>query len=83
MEALRGVTVLVLDALRHRPHPTHLTIAQAVAIAHQLKPKLTLLTHMCHEIEHVATERELPADVRLAYDGLHIEVKNGQVADLV
>jgi phosphoribosyl 1,2-cyclic phosphate phosphodiesterase len=83
MDALRGVNVLILDALRHRPHPTHLTIAQAVEVAHQLKPKLTLLTHMCHEVEHAATERDLPADVRLAYDGLQIEVEHGEVAGLV
>lgn len=79
LDALRGVTVLVLDALRHRPHPTHLTIAQAVEVAGQIKPKLTLLTHMSHEVEHAATERDLPATVRLAYDGLRLDLDHDDI----
>lgn len=75
--ALRGVTVLVLDGLRERAHPTHLTISQAVELAHRIQPKLTLLTHMCHEAGHQSTEDALPADVRLAYDGMRIEIGNG------
>ena len=78
IEAIRGVTVLVVDALRHRPHPTHLTVADAVNVGKQVGAKLTLLTHMCHELDHATTEAELPEGVRLAYDGLQIEVTNGQ-----
>ncbi len=77
LQAITGVTVLVIDALRHRPHPTHLTITQAQEVAARVKPQLTLLTHLCHEVEHVATEKELPAGVRIAYDGMQIETENG------
>jgi phosphoribosyl 1,2-cyclic phosphate phosphodiesterase len=74
VQSLKGITVLVLDALRHRPHPTHLTIETATAIAGQVGARLTLLTHLCHEVDHAPAERELPATVRIAYDGLQIEV---------
>jgi len=78
VKAVRGVTVLVLDALRHRSHPTHLTVAEAVLVAGQVGAQLTLLTHMCHEVDHGPTEAELPPQVRLAYDGLQIEIENGR-----
>ncbi len=78
IDSIQGIPVLVLDALRHRPHPTHLTVAGAVKIAAQIQPGLTLLTHLCHEVDHAAVETELPADVRLAYDQMQIEVTNGE-----
>ncbi len=74
--ALRGVTVLVIDALRNRPHPTHLTVAEALAIADLVQPKLTLLTHICHDLDHATTEASLPATARMAYDGLQLEVND-------
>ncbi len=77
VKAISGVNVLVIDALRHRPHPTHLTIAQAVEVVARVKPGLALLTHLCHEVEHAAVEAALPAGVRVAYDGLRIEIANG------
>jgi len=80
--AIRGVTVLVLDALRHRPHPSHLTFDQARALAEQVNAKLTLFTHMCHEAEHEAVERELPAQVRLAYDEMKIEVTGNEIRQI-
>lgn len=76
--AIRGVTLLVLDALRHRPHPSHLTIEEARAVAEQVGAPLTLFTHLCHEAEHEAVERDLPPHVRVAYDGMKIEVINGE-----
>jgi phosphoribosyl 1,2-cyclic phosphate phosphodiesterase len=82
IEAIRGVTVLVLDALRHRPHPTHLTIDQALEVAGQVGAKLTLFTHLCHEVEHEAVEKELPPQVRVAYDEMQIEVADGEVRPL-
>jgi phosphoribosyl 1,2-cyclic phosphate phosphodiesterase len=80
VKTIQGVTVLTVDALRHQPHPTHLTVAQALEVAQQVRAKRTLLTHMCHDVDHATTETTLPADVRLAYDGLVIEVNNGEVA---
>ena len=78
IESIRGVPVLVLDALRHRPHPAHLTIEAALEIATRVGPGLTWLTHLCHEVDHETTEAGLPQNVRLAYDQLQIEVNNGE-----
>jgi phosphoribosyl 1,2-cyclic phosphate phosphodiesterase len=82
IDAIKGVTVLVLDALRRRPHPTHLTIDQAREVAGQVGAKLTLFTHLCHEVEHEEVEKELPLQVRVAYDGMQIDVANGEVRHL-
>jgi phosphoribosyl 1,2-cyclic phosphate phosphodiesterase len=71
---LRGLDVLFLDALRHRPHPTHTTLAGAVELVEELQPKRAFFTHMCHDLGHQQTEASLPPHVRLAYDGLEIEV---------
>ena len=67
---LARLDVLVLDCLRRRPHPTHLSLDEAVAFARQLAPKRTLFTHMCHDLEHEATNAALPQGMELAYDGL-------------
>ncbi|MDE3154463.1 MAG: MBL fold metallo-hydrolase [Acidobacteriota bacterium] len=71
---LEGVSHLVLDALRDRPHPTHFTVAQALEVVARLAPARTWFTHICHELPHQATNDRLPAGVELAYDGLAIEV---------
>lgn len=75
MEALGGLDVLFLDALRQRPHPTHTTVARALEYVAELKPRRAFLTHICHELGHEETERRLPPNVRLAYDGLEIQVE--------
>lgn len=67
---LEGLDVLVLDALRRKPHPGHFNIDQALEVVDRVKPKRTYFTHMSHELEHEETDRSLPPDVRLAYDGL-------------
>lgn len=69
-----GVDVLVLDALRVRPHPTHFTLAQAVEAAARIGAAQTYFTHMCHDLPHAATCAELPDGVSLAYDGLVLEL---------
>jgi phosphoribosyl 1,2-cyclic phosphate phosphodiesterase len=74
MELLRGLDVLFLDALRHRPHPTHSTVKQSLETAAALQPKRTFFTHICHDLSHAKTELTLPPNVFLAYDGLEIEV---------
>ena len=73
LELLRGLEVLVLGALRHRPHPTHFTVQQALEVVEELRPRKTYLTHIAHDLEHEATSAALPAGVCLAYDGLTIE----------
>ena len=67
---LEGLRVLVLDALRERPHPGHYSLQEALAVIAQLKPLRAYLTHMSHDLEHDATNRRLPPNVELAYDGL-------------
>lgn len=74
IEAAHGVDVLVLDALRHDAHSTHLTVAQALAVVGQIQPAKTYFIHMCHDLGHEATEASLPESVRLSYDGLRITV---------
>jgi phosphoribosyl 1,2-cyclic phosphate phosphodiesterase len=74
---LAGLDVLVLDALRDRPHPTHLTVADAVGLAASLAPRATFFTHMCHDLPHAATCARLPAGVQLAYDGLSLDFEAG------
>ncbi len=73
MEQIRGVRLLVLDALREDPHPTHLSLGQAREVVQQAKPKQAYFIHMCHEVDHEPTNRALPAGVQLAYDGLRVE----------
>jgi phosphoribosyl 1,2-cyclic phosphate phosphodiesterase len=75
LSQLRGLDVLFLDALRHKPHPTHTTVARALEYVDQLKPRRAYFTHVCHDLPHEATERALPPHVRLAYDGLVIAVE--------
>jgi phosphoribosyl 1,2-cyclic phosphate phosphodiesterase len=74
---LRDLDVLFLDALRHRPHPTHSTVERSLAWVKELNPRRAYFTHICHDLSHESTEAALPANVRLAYDGLEIEVGRG------
>lgn len=67
---LRGLKTLVLDALRHRHHPTHLTLEHAIAIAQQVGAAKTYFIHMAHDLPHQSTQDMLPDGMFLAYDGL-------------
>lgn len=68
--ALRGLRTLVLDALRHRKHPTHLTVGQATSLALEIGAERTWFVHMAHEVRHAVDDPELPESIALAYDGL-------------
>ena len=74
-ELLQGLDVLILDGLRHRPHPTHFSLEEAVETARQLRPRRTLFTHICHDLEHEATNAILPPGMELAYDGLVVPLR--------
>jgi phosphoribosyl 1,2-cyclic phosphate phosphodiesterase len=74
LELLQDLDVLVLDALRRRSHPTHSTLENSVHLAGMLKAKQTYFTHMCHDLDHQATEEDLPPTMRLAYDGLRVSL---------
>ncbi len=69
---LEGLDVLVLDALRHKPHPTHFSLTEAVEAAQRIGARRTYFTHVSHDLEHAATNAALPAGMELAYDGLLI-----------
>jgi phosphoribosyl 1,2-cyclic phosphate phosphodiesterase len=73
-EQLKGLEVLVLNALWWRPHPTHLSISEAIDTAKDLGARRTYLTHLTHETGHSALESGLPSGVFAAYDGLTVEV---------
>jgi phosphoribosyl 1,2-cyclic phosphate phosphodiesterase len=83
LEKLYGLELLVLGALRHTPHPTHFTIAQALELAAEVKPRRLYLTHLCHDVLHAETDKAFrepgnpyftPLDAHLACDGLGLEV---------
>ena len=71
---LDGVRTLVVDALRDRPHPTHFTVDEALAVVARLAPDRAYFTHVCHELPHAATNARLPRGVELAYDGLVLDI---------
>lgn len=73
-ERLQGLDVLILDTLRRDPHPTHLHVDAALKLIHQLRPKMTYLTHMSHELDYDELIQELPDHIRPAYDGLRIPI---------
>ena len=71
IETIAGVDALIIDALREKPHPTHLSVAQAIAIGQRVGPARTYFTHIAHELPHAA-ESQLPPSTYIAYDGLQL-----------
>jgi len=69
---LQGLDVLILDALRKDPHPSHSHLAKSIEYVERLQPRRAFFTHMGHDLDHAATEAELPPHIRLAYDGLQL-----------
>lgn len=67
---LEGVELLVLSALRYRPHPTHFSLAESVAVAQRIGARRTLFTHIAHDVDHGRLEIELPAGIEIGHDGL-------------
>ena len=74
VELLKGVDTLVINALRERPHPTHLSFAEAVELIAEIAPRRAYLVHLSHETNHVDASALLPTGVEIAYDGLTITV---------
>jgi phosphoribosyl 1,2-cyclic phosphate phosphodiesterase len=70
MKRLEGVEILILDALRFRPHPAHFCVDEALEVIERLQPAKAYLTHISHDIEHEKIKKQLPPNVEPAYDGL-------------
>jgi len=73
LDLLRGADVLVLNALRERPHPTHLSLAEAVAVVEAIRPRMAYLVHLSHELSHADASALLPTGIEIAYDGLTVD----------
>jgi len=73
MRRLCGLDILFLDALRHRPHPTHSTVSNSLRLVEELKPQRAFFTHISHDLPHEETNKTFPDHVRLAHDGLKLE----------
>lgn len=71
---IRNVDCVVLNALRHTPHFAHFSVNQAVEQIGKIQPRQAFLTHISHQLDHEEVERSLPPQVRLAYDGLTLEL---------
>ena len=75
---LERLDVLVLDALREKPHPTHFSLSDAIATAARIGAARTFFTHMAHDLPHEATNARLPDGMRLAHDGLVLSMPNAE-----
>ncbi len=72
VELLKGVDLMILDCLRKREHPTHLTLGRNLGYMERIAPARGLLVHMCHDISHADYLKELPPHIAPAYDGLEV-----------
>ena len=71
---LQNLDVMVLDALRDRPHATHFTIADSLAALERIAAKRSYLIHMCHDITHEALQSRLPKNTFASHDGLRVSI---------
>lgn len=74
IQKLKGVDIMILDCLRYRTHPAHLSLEQSLAYLEQINPGQAYLTHLCHDIDHATLEATLPSHIRVSYDGLTIDI---------
>lgn len=74
LDAARGADVVVLDGLRPQPHPSHMSIEEAVAVAQEIRGKQTWLTHLTHLTDHAELAASLPSGIAPAYDGLRLKL---------
>ncbi len=70
LQALHGCGTLIVDALRYQDHPTHLSVAEAIALAQLVQARQTYFTHLSHDLGHADLEASLPPHIRVAYDSL-------------
>lgn len=75
LDLMRDADVLILNALRQRPHPTHLSIGEALDVIADVRPRQAFIVHVSHEVSHAAVDDALPSGVHLAYDGLTVRTE--------
>lgn len=75
IDLLAGIEILVLDALRKIPHPSHANVERAIHYIERIQPRIAYFTHISHELGHSAMDAELPPNIRMAYDGLRIPIE--------
>jgi phosphoribosyl 1,2-cyclic phosphate phosphodiesterase len=73
LKLLRGVDTLIIGTPCRRAHPTHMSLAEGLELIADLQPKRAFITHLSHDFAHVETQKELPEDVYVAYDGLQLK----------
>ncbi len=74
IEKIRNLDILIINALKYKKHPTHFNVEEALNVINTVKPKKAYLTHISHDIEHASLQSQLPANVFVAYDSLHIYI---------
>jgi phosphoribosyl 1,2-cyclic phosphate phosphodiesterase len=74
LPSLEGLDVLIIDALRYTPHPTHFSVSEALALIETVEPRRAILTNLHTDLDYEALRRELPPHIEPAYDGMQIEV---------
>ncbi len=75
MDEVQDTPVIIIDALRYRPHTTHFSVDQALEVLKELNPKRALLTHLSHSLDYHRLRDELPPGVEPAYDGLVVDLE--------
>ncbi len=73
-EAARGAAAVALDALRFREHGSHMSVEEALKVAEDLQPSTSYFTHMTYEVDYEAYSQQVPPYVKLAYDGMRLEL---------
>ena len=74
VEKLRGIDGMILDALHHRPHKTHLTVEDSVALLGRIGAKRSFVVHLCHDLDHETTQAALPPGIEVSHDGLVVKL---------
>ena len=75
VEKMSGADVMILDALRYRPHPSHICVEESLTLLSKIGARMSYLIHLCHDVEHAELEAKLPPTVHLSYDGLKVQLK--------
>ncbi len=70
LKQLNKLELLIIDALRYKPHPAHLSVGQAIEVIREIKPKTAVFTHMGHELDYDKLSKELPENIEPGYDGM-------------